>query len=49
MAQPNPNDTKIEQQRSDAAKAALKEQTRNNNIVDDKDAADNVEKNKQED
>lgn len=34
MTQPNPNDTKFEQQRSDSAKAALKSQTENNHTED---------------
>ena len=34
MTQPNPNDTKFEQQRSDAATAALKGQTEDNHSKD---------------
>lgn len=40
MAQPNPNDTKFEQQRSDAAEAALEKQTENNNTKNDANDSD---------
>lgn len=40
MANPNPNDTKFEQQRSDAATEALKEQTKNNDKKDNEQADD---------
>ena len=40
MSQPNPNDTKFEQQRSDAAKASLENQTEDNsNSADESQAA----------
>ena len=45
MAQPNPNDTKFEQQRSEAAKAALKDQTENNHTEDTEAAADRIAEN----
>ena len=50
MTQPNPNDTKFEQQRSDSATAALKSQTEDNHTEDTEDTeaaaeriADNLE------
>lgn len=43
MSQPNPNDTKFEQQRSDAAKASLKDQTGNNQDNNSESAAENNE------
>lgn len=46
MANPNPNDTKIEQQRSDSAKDALKDQTTNDNKAENNNATDSSEKNK---
>lgn len=42
MANPNPNDTKVEQQRSDSAEAALKSQTKNNHTEDSEAAADRI-------
>lgn len=42
MANSNPNDTKIEQQRSESATAALKSQTENNHIEDSDAAADRL-------
>jgi hypothetical protein len=42
MAQPNPNDTKLEQQRSDAAETSLKNQTESNYVEDSADAADRI-------
>jgi hypothetical protein len=48
MAQPNPNDTKIEQQRSEAATASLKNQTENNYSEDSEEAADRIADNAKE-
>ena len=45
MTQPNPNDTKLEQQRSDAATASLKNQTEDNYNEDSEAAADRIAKN----
>ena len=42
MANSNPNDTKLEQQRSESAKAALKSQTEDNHIEDSEAAADRI-------
>ena len=42
MTQPNPNDTKFEQQRSDSATAALKSQTEDNHTENTKDAAERI-------
>lgn len=42
MTQPNPNDTKLEQQRSESAEAALKSQTQDNHTDDSKQAADSL-------
>jgi|TARA_R110002020_G_scaffold35266_1_gene106631 hypothetical protein len=42
MANSNPNDTKIEQQRSESAKASLKSQTENNHTEDSEAAADRL-------
>ena len=42
MANPNPNDTKIEQQRSESATAALKSQTEDNHTEDTEAAADRI-------
>ena len=42
MTQPNPNDAKFEQQRSDSAKAALESQTENNHTENSEDAADRI-------
>ena len=53
MSNSNPNDTKLEQQRSDAATAALKDQTEDNHSKDTEAAAeriaDNVKDNKDKD
>ncbi len=52
MSNPNPNDTKLEQQRSDTAIKALEEQTEGNNTKDtDTEAehvADNLENTKKD-
>ncbi len=45
MTQPNPNDTKLEQQRSEAAEASLKNQTENNYTEDSEAAADRIAEN----
>ncbi|MES1966047.1 hypothetical protein M0N77_12090 [Psychrobacter sp. AH5] len=42
MTQPNPNDTKLEQQRSESAEAALKSQTEDNHTEDSEQAADRL-------
>ena len=42
MSNPNPNDTKLEQQRSESATAALKGQTENNHTEDTEAAADRI-------
>ncbi len=42
MTQPNPNDTKLEQQRSEAAEASLKNQTEDNYTEDSEAAADRI-------
>ncbi len=42
MSNSNPNDTKLEQQRSDSANAALKSQTENNHTEDSEAAADRI-------
>lgn len=42
MTQPNPNDTTFEQQRSDSAKAALKNQTEDNHTEDTEAAAERI-------
>ena len=42
MTQPNPNDTKFEQQRSDSAIAALKSQTEDNHTEDTEAAAERI-------
>ncbi len=42
MAQPNPNDTKIEQERSESAMASLKNQTEDNYTKDNEKAADRI-------
>jgi len=42
MSNSNPNDTKLEQQRSDSANAALKSQTENNHTGDSEAAADRI-------
>ena len=49
MSQPNPNDTKLEQQRSDAAKDSLKNQTEDNYTEDTEAAADRIAENATED
>ncbi|WP_201528722.1 MULTISPECIES: hypothetical protein [Psychrobacter] len=48
MANPNPNDTKLEQERSDAATASLKNQTESNYTKDTEAAADRIAKNAEE-
>lgn len=45
MSQPNPNDTKLEQQRSDAAEASLKNQVEDNYNEDSEAAADRIAEN----
>lgn len=45
MAQSNPNDTKLEQQRSDAAEASLKNQTEGNSTEYSEAAADRIAEN----
>lgn len=42
MTQPNPNDTKFEQQRSDSATAALKSQMEDNHTEDTEAAAERI-------
>jgi predicted S18 family serine protease len=42
MAQPNPNNTKVEQQRYEAAEASLKNQTESNYTKDTEAAADGI-------
>ena len=49
MSQPNPNDTKLEQQRSDAAQDSLKNQTEDNYTEDTEAAADRIAENAKED
>ncbi len=49
MTQPNPNDTKLEQQRSDAAQDSLKNQTEDNYTEDTEAAADRIAENAKED
>ena len=49
MSNPNPNDTKFEQQRSDAATAALKGQTEDNYSEDTETAAERIAENLEED
>ena len=48
MSNSNPNDTKLEQQRSDAATAALKGQTENNHSKDTEAAAERIAENLEE-
>ncbi|WP_170231092.1 hypothetical protein [Psychrobacter frigidicola] len=48
MANPNPNDTNFEQQRSDAAEASLKNQTESNYTKDTEAAADRIADNAEE-
>ena len=45
MSNPNPNDTKLEQQRSESATAALKGQTEDNHTQDTETAADRIAEN----
>lgn len=45
MANSNPNETKLEQQRSDAAEASLKNQTESNDTKNTEEAADAIAKN----
>ena len=45
MANPNPNDTKLEQERSESATASLKSQTENNYVEDSEAAADRIANN----
>ncbi|WP_188032941.1 hypothetical protein [Psychrobacter sp. ANT_WB68] len=42
MSNSNPNDTKLEQERSESAKAALKGQTENNHTENTEAAADRI-------
>lgn len=42
MSNSNPNDTKLEQQRSDSAKASLKSQTEDNHTENTEAAADRI-------
>ena len=49
MSNSNPNDTKLEQQRSDSATAALKGQTENNHSKDTEAAAERIAENLEED
>ncbi|WLP94626.1 hypothetical protein [Psychrobacter sp. M13] len=49
MSQPNPNNTKLEQQRSDAAQDSLKNQTEDNYTEDTEAAADRIAENAKED
>lgn len=42
MAQPNPNNTQLEQERSEAALASLKNQTESNYAKDTEAAADRI-------
>ena len=42
MTQPNPNNTPLEQQRSESAEAALESQTEDNHTEDSEQAADNL-------
>ena len=44
MANPNPNDKELEQQRSDSATAALKGQVEDNHTEDTEAAADRIAK-----
>ena len=45
MSNSNPNDTALEQQRSDSATAALKDQTENNHVASTEAAADRIAEN----
>ncbi len=49
MSQPNPNDTKLEQQRSEAAQDSLKNQTEDNYVEDSEAAADRIADNAKDD
>lgn len=49
MSQPNPNDTKLEQQRSDAAQDSLKNQAEDNYTESSETAADRIAGNAEED
>ena len=42
MSNPNPNDTALEQERSESATAALKSQTEDNHTEDSEAAADRI-------
>lgn len=42
MSNPNPNDTALEQERSESASAALKSQTEGNHTEDSEGAADRI-------
>ena len=42
MSNPNPNNTKLEQERSDSATAALKDQTEDNHTENTEAAADHI-------
>ncbi|MGB3109259.1 hypothetical protein [Psychrobacter alimentarius] len=42
MSNPNPNDTALEQERSESATAALKSQTEDNHTEDSEGAADRI-------
>ena len=48
MTQPNPNDTKLEQERSESAEVALKSQTEDNHTEDSEKAADRIAGNLEE-
>ncbi len=48
MSNSNPNDTKLEQQRSDAAEASLKNQTESNYTKETDAAADRIADNAEE-
>ncbi|MBF2718926.1 hypothetical protein IP510_03375 [Psychrobacter sp. NG254] len=45
MSNSNPNDTKLEQQRSESANAALKDQVENNHAEESEAAADRIAEN----
>ena len=49
MSNSNPNDTKLEQQRSDAATAALKGQVEDNHNKDTEAAAEDIAESSEED
>lgn len=48
MTQPNPNDTKLEQQKSESQISSLKNQTENNYKEDSDKAADRIAENLEE-